>query len=170
MTYYVKTTTGNGYYCSCCSYNSDYSEKFESLAEALACLPPMPETYSGSGDWVTESVKIEDGATGKDVAEWRMYPIKRGKAIVYWSVTRWHPDEDYQSIVYDSGGKRTTLTFEEACAQVDKEQREAILQNAEIKLHQAEKDYAWAKKHLEQLKPNATSNGPEDSNASQSGH
>lgn len=154
MVYYVRTTHNNGYYCGCCSHSWDNTESYETLEEAISKVPQIADTLDTTitrGDYVLEKIKIEDGATGQEIACWSVSPIKMQKQIYYWNIYGYRPDGPFQSIVYGDDGKRTTLTNKEAYTICRKKELENEFRDKQHKLEEAQKNFDWAKKQLEDI-------------------
>ena len=118
MAYLVKKTTHNGYRCACCSYESDHSDIFDTLKEAMAEFPDeFPEETEWGG---LKSITIIDGSTNEKIAWGDIYwSTGYGKGSGY-DYTRWSGWKDDKSFDIIRRGKKviTDKTWEECIEEV----------------------------------------------------
>jgi hypothetical protein len=147
MAYQITKTFSNGYRCSCCARDWDYSEWADTLEEALEQVPIElvdGEPHSFNGDVEITEVTVKDGSTGEDIAwgraSWSQgYEKYSGYDYTLWSGYR--PDSGSFSVVY-KGREKVDKTWKEVCDELAEKRRQKDLEKAQRDLADAQKRIA----------------------------
>ena len=163
MSYQVKTTSYNGYRCSCCERVWESEAWFDQKVEALSRLPrefPVETEYGG-----IISVVVKDGATGQEIGSSRVtwpFAYQRGDEYKYTCWTLYIPgDDDTDSVLLEQiiSGRRLSGDDEDdppALKLITDQSWDVICQAISLAAHaakvkKAEAELAAAQKKLKSL-------------------
>lgn len=143
MGYLIKTTTSNGYRCSCCGRDWDSTEFVDTLEEALEQVPVKlvdDEPHPFNQHYEIQRVKVTDGSTGEEVA-WASatcpgYRDDGGYSYTDWSGYR--PDVGAFRVLYD-GRAESDKTWAEVVDALKERKRTRELAKAQRDLAQAQR-------------------------------
>jgi len=135
MPYLVEKVTHNGYRCSCCGHESEYSDWVDDREDALAKVPTeFPEENEWGG---LKSVSVTDGATREEIARGELiWSTGYGRYSGY-DYTRWtgHIDGEPFDIIKSRGGEVITdKTWGECMEEVKKRGLEKMFRETKAEI------------------------------------